>query len=178
MSRIGLKKIQIPKGVEVSVGAGSFCVKGPNGTVSRSLRSEISLLITETEVTVSRSSDLPFVRSLHGTARSEIQNLIVGLTKGYQKVLEIHGVGYRASLDGRTLVLALGFSHLVRFDLPEGIDASVEKQTVLTLSGVDKGLLGEVAAKIRSYRPPEPYKGKGVRYRDERIIRKEGKRGK
>jgi len=178
MSRIGLRKIHIPKGVEVKVEAGAFHVKGPKGSDSRPLRPEISVLVSGDEVSVSRASDLPFVRSLHGTVRSELNNVIVGMTQGYQKVLEIHGVGYRASVDGRTLVLNLGFSHLVRFELPEGISAAVEKQTVITLSGTDKGLVGEVAAKIRAFRPPEPYKGKGVRIRGERIIRKEGKKGK
>ena len=178
MSRVGLKKIKIPKGVEVNVDADFFYVKGPKGVGSRALRSEISVVVSGAEISVSRSSDIPFIRSLHGTVRSEINNVIVGVTEGYQKVLEIHGVGYRASVEGRTLVLNLGFSHLIRFELPVGIEATVEKQTILTLKGTDKGLVGEVAAKIRSFRPPEPYKGKGVRYRDERIIRKEGKKGK
>ncbi len=110
--------------------------------------------------------------------RSEINNAIVGVIDGYEKILDILGVGYRASLEGRTLVLNLGFSHLVRYDLPVGIDAVVEKQTTLILKGSDKYLVGEVAAKIRSFRPPEPYKGKGVKYRNEKIIRKEGKKGK
>ena len=162
----------------MKVEAGFLHVKGPKGEDSRALRPEISVLVSGKEISVARSSDLPFVRSLHGTVRSEIQNVIVGLTEGYQKVLEIYGVGYRASVEGRILVLNLGFSHLIRFALPEGVDASVEKQTVITLKGKDKGLVGEVAAKIRAFRPPEPYKGKGVRFRNERIIRKEGKRGK
>lgn len=178
MSRIGLKKIKIPKGVEVTLAPGVVHVKGPKGTTSKSFRSEVSVSIEKDELSVSRSSDVPLVRSLHGLTRSEIHNAVLGVSVGYEKVLDILGVGYRVSLEGRTLVLNLGFSHLIRFDLPEGIDAAVKKQTTLIIKGVDKYMVGEVAAKIRSFRPPEPYKGKGVKYRDERIVRKEGKKGK
>jgi len=178
MSRIGLKKVKIPKGVEVTLSPGVVHVKGPKGTASQSFRSEVSVEVEGDALSVSRSADTPFVRSLHGLTRSQINNVVVGVTNGYEKVLDIHGVGYRASLEGRTLVLNLGFSHLIRFDLPEGIDAAVEKQTTLIIKGTSKYLVGEVAAKIRSFRPPEPYKGKGVKYRDETIIRKEGKKGK
>ncbi|MEC4677233.1 MAG: 50S ribosomal protein L6 [Nitrospirota bacterium] len=178
MSRIGLKKVKIPKGVKVSLEPGFVHVKGPKGAASKSVRPEVSVSLEGDELSVSRSADTPFVRSLHGLTRSEINNAIIGVTDGYAKTLDILGVGYRASLEGRTLVLNLGFSHLIRYDLPEGIDAVVEKQTTLTLKGTDKYLVGEVAAKVRSFRPPEPYKGKGVKYRNEKIIRKEGKKGK
>lgn len=178
MSRIGLKKVKVPKGVEVTLAPDVVHVKGPKGRLSTKIRSEVTVSINGEELFVARSSNVPFVRSLHGVTRSEINNAIVGVVHGYEKVLDIHGVGYRASLEGRTLVLNLGFSHLVRFDLPEGIDAAIEKQTILTIKGIDKYLVGEVAAKIRSFRAPEPYKGKGIKYRDERIIRKEGKKGK
>lgn len=178
MSRIGLKKVKIPKDVEVRIEPGVVHVKGPKGAASKSFRSEISVSIEGDELSVSRSSNKGFVRSLHGLTRSEINNLVIGVKDGYQKTLDILGVGYRVSLEGRTLVLNLGFSHLVRFDLPEGIDAVIEKQTTLIIKGIDKYMVGEVAAKIRSFRPPEPYKGKGVKYRDEKIIRKEGKKGK
>lgn len=178
MSRIGLKKVKIPKGVEITLAPGRVHVKGPKGSASHAFRSEVSVSIEGDELSVSRSSDTPFVRSLHGLTRSEISNVVTGVTNGYERILDILGVGYRASLEGRTLVLNLGFSHLIRFDLPEGIDAVVEKQTTVIIKGINKYLVGAVAAKIRSFRPPEPYKGKGVKYRDEQIIRKEGKKGK
>ncbi len=178
MSRIGLKKIKIPKGVNVDISPGMVTAKGPKGTLSKSFRSEVSVAIDGEDVVVSRSSNTPFIRSLHGLVRSEINNAIIGVTEGYEKILDIQGVGYRASMEGRTLVLSLGFSHPVRFDLPEGIDVAVEKQTTVIVKGMNKYLVGETAAKLRSFRPPEPYKGKGVQYRDERIIRKEGKKGK
>ncbi|MFQ5587523.1 MAG: 50S ribosomal protein L6 [Nitrospiria bacterium] len=178
MSRIGLKKIKVPKGVDVTITPGLVSVKGPKGSLSRPVRTEVTVSMDGDEVSVSRSSNTPFVRSLHGLVRSEIQNVMVGVTDGYQKILDIKGVGYRAATEGRTLVLSLGFSHPVRFELPEGIDVAVEKQTTVVVKGMNKYLVGETAAKIRSFRPPEPYKGKGVQYRDERIIRKEGKKGK
>lgn len=178
MSRVGLKKIKIPSGVEVLIGSGSVNVKGPKGSISRQLRSEISVSIEKDEIFVTRSSDRPFVRSLHGLIRSELNNSIQGVTNGFEKILDINGVGYRAALEGKALVLSLGHSHPIRYNLPAGIDMVVEKQTTVIVKGMNKYLVGEVAATIRSFRPPEPYKGKGVKYRDERIIRKEGKKGK
>lgn len=178
MSRVGFKKIKIPSGVEVRLNAGMVQVKGPKGTGSQTIRPEIPVAIEGDEVVVTRSSNTPFVRSLHGLIRSKISNTIEGVSVGFEKVLELHGVGYRAALEGKVLVLSLGFSHPIRYELPKGIDAVVEKQTVVVIKGIDKYLVGEVAAKIRSLRPPEPYKGKGVKYKDERIIRKDGKRGK
>ncbi len=178
MSRVGLKKIKIPSGVEVKLDANVIHVKGPKGKGSQSLRPELSVAVEGDEVSVTRSSNLPFVRSLHGLIRSEINNVIVGVTAGFEKVLELHGVGYRAALEGKALVLSLGFSHPIRYPLPPGIEAEVEKQTTITIKGINKYLVGEVAAKIRALRPPEPYKGKGVKYKDEHIMRKEGKKGK
>jgi large subunit ribosomal protein L6 len=178
MSRVGLKKIPIPSGVNVKINAQSVHVKGPKGENEKPIRPEVAVVIEGNEVVVSRSSDERFVRSLHGLTRNEISNMILGVTKGYDKVLEINGVGYRAVVQGRNLVLNLGFSHPINFELPEGIDASVEKQTIVTIKGTDKYLVGQVAAKIRALKKPEPYKGKGVKYREEKIIRKEGKTGK
>lgn len=178
MSRVGLKRIPIPSGVNVKVNAESIHVKGPKGENQKLLRPEVAVAIEGNEVVVSRSSDERFVRSLHGLTRNEINNMIQGVTQGYDKVLEINGVGYRAVVQGRNLVLSLGFSHPINFELPKGIDASVEKQTIVTIKGTDKYLVGQVAARIRALKKPEPYKGKGVKYRDEKIIRKEGKTGK
>jgi len=178
MSRVGLKKIKIPSGVEVMIDSGSVHVKGPKGSLSQQLKPEISVSLEGDEVLVTRSSDQPSVRSLHGLIRSELNNTIHGVSKGFEKILDINGVGYRAALEGRVLVLSLGHSHPIRYDLPSGIDVVVEKQTTVTVKGMNKYLVGEAAATIRSFRPPEPYKGKGVKYRDERIIRKEGKKGK
>lgn len=178
MSRVGLKKIPIPSGVNVKVNTNSVHVKGPKGENEKPLRPEVAVAIEGNEVVVSRSSDERFVRSLHGLTRNEINNMIQGVTKGYERVLEINGVGYRAVVQGRNLVLSLGFSHPINFELPKGIDASVEKNTIVTIKGTDKYLVGQVAAKIRALKKPEPYKGKGVKYREEKIIRKEGKTGK
>lgn len=178
MSRVGLKKIPIPSGVNIKVNEQTIQVKGPKGENQKPIRPEVAVAIEGNEVVVSRSSDDRFIRSLHGLVRNEINNMIQGVTQGYDKILEINGVGYRATVQGRNLVLNLGFSHPINFELPKGIDASVEKNTIVTIKGIDKYLVGEVAAKIRALKKPEPYKGKGVKYRDEKIIRKEGKTGK
>jgi large subunit ribosomal protein L6 len=178
MSRVGLKKITIPNGVNVKVNPDNVQVKGPKGENQKALRPEIKVDVQGTEIAVSRASDDRFVRSLHGLTRNEIQNMIVGVTQGFEKVLEINGVGFRAAVQGRVLVLNLGYSHPINFELPKGIDATVEKQTTVTIKGIDRYLVGQVAANIRALREPEPYKGKGIKYKDERIIRKEGKTGK
>lgn len=178
MSRVGLKKITIPNGVHVKVNPDNVHVKGPKGENQKALRPEIKVDVQGTEIAVSRASDDRFVRSLHGLTRNEIQNMIVGVTQGFEKVLEINGVGFRAAVQGRVLVLNLGYSHPINFELPKGIDATVEKQTTVTIKGIDRYLVGQVAANIRALREPEPYKGKGIKYKDERIIRKEGKTGK
>jgi len=183
MSRVGRKKIVIPSGVTVTVGEGVVRVKGPKGEKSVPLQSSLSAVIANgedgrKEIVVSRGKEDPFERSLHGLVRSEIYNAVLGTTEGYQKVLEINGVGYRAAVAGRTLTLTLGFSHPILFELPAGIEASVEKQTVLSIKGADKYLVGQVANKIRAMKKPEPYKGKGIKYAGEKLIRKEGKSGK
>lgn len=178
MSRIGERKILIPSGVEAKISKNHVDVKGPKGSLSRDLSSKINLSMEDGNIVVSRSSDEREDRSLHGVTRTEIANMIDGVTKGYEKVLEINGVGYKAQVQGKTLVLNLGFSHPVNFPLPDGISASVDKQTIITIRGIDKFLVGQVASNIRAIREPEPYKGKGIKYSNEKIIRKEGKTGK
>lgn len=178
MSRIGERKIPIPSGVEVKLSKNQVEVKGPKGSIRREVSPKINLLVEDGYIIASRSSDERDIRSLHGVTRTEIANMIEGVTKGYEKVLEISGVGYKAQLQGKTLALNLGFSHSVNFQLPEGINAAVEKQTIITIKGIDKFLVGQVAANIRAIRIPEPYKGKGIKYSNEKIIRKEGKTGK
>jgi large subunit ribosomal protein L6 len=178
MSRIGRKEIVVPKGVEVKVAEGVVRVKGPKGELSKAVHPNVSVQVDDGHVRVNRSSEEKFHKSLHGMLRNEIANMVVGVTQGYQRVLEITGVGYRAQLQGRSLSLSLGYTHPIEFPLPVGIDAAVDKQTTVTIRGIDKYLVGQIAAKIRSLRKPEPYKGKGVKYAGERIIRKEGKTGK
>ncbi|MGH7272839.1 MAG: 50S ribosomal protein L6 [Nitrospiria bacterium] len=178
MSRIGKNKINIPAGVEVKIEPGRVRVKGPKGILEQGTPPQITVRVQDGHIFVERSLDDHFVRALHGTIRNQIQNMVQGVTQGYHKVLEISGVGYRAQLQGRTLTFTLGFSHPLNFELPEGIDATVEKQTIVTLKGINRYLVGQVAANIRNLRPPEPYKAKGVKYADERIRRKEGKAGK
>lgn len=178
MSRIGRKEMTVPKGVEVKVADGVVRVKGPKGELSKPIHAAVSVTLADGQVHVARSSDEKFHKSLHGMLRNEIQNMLEGVTHGYARVLEITGVGYRAQLQGRSLLLNLGYTHQIDFPLPSGIDASVEKQTTVTIRGVDKYLVGQTAATIRAMRKPEPYKGKGIKYAGERIIRKEGKTGK
>ena len=178
MSRVGRKAIAIPGNVKVKIEDREILVQGPKGELKRQIPPSIQATIQEGQLVFSRISEERQVRSLHGLTRSEVANMITGVTQGYSKVLEINGVGYRAQLKGRTLMLNIGFSHPVNFELPKGIEASVEKQTILTIQGIDKYLVGQVSARLRSLRPPEPYKGKGIKYQAERIIRKEGKTGK
>jgi len=183
MSRVGLKPIPIPAGVTVRLGDAQVQVAGPKGSLVRAIHPNIQVRQEAGRVIVSRMSDDRFDRSLHGLARNEIQNMVTGVTRGYEKTLEINGVGFRAVLEGTALVMNLGFSNPVRFPLPEGVSATIEKQTVaqqtvLILKGIDRQKVGQAAAEIRRLKPPEPYKGKGIKYREERIIRKEGKSGK
>lgn len=183
MSRVGRKKVLIPAGVTVTVGDAACCVKGPRGEQTVALVPNLSIAVSEgdrgaKELVVTRSNDDARLRSLHGTIRSQIQNAVVGVTQEFQKVLEINGVGYRATVAGRNLTLNLGYSRPVSFELPKGVEASVEKQTQLSIKGCDKYLVGQVAHEIRALRKPEPYKGKGIKYKDEKILRKEGKTGK
>jgi len=187
MSRIGRKVIVIPAGVTPTLpapGRNAIRLKGPKGENEVVLPSGISVALTTDAssggkgIVVSRSQDSRMEKSLHGLVRTEIQNAIIGITAGYQKTLEINGVGYRAAVAGATITLNLGFSNPVVFELPKGIEASIEKQTILTLSGSSKYLVGQVAAKIRALKKPEPYKGKGIKYKTEQIIRKEVRTGK
>jgi len=179
MSRIGKKPIDIPKGVEVKLEGSKVKVKGPKGELAMILPMGISVRTDDGKIYLERASESKEVKSLHGLSRSLIGNMVTGVTQGFQKVLEITGTGYRAQVQGKKLMMTLGYSHPVEFPLPEGITASVDqKQTTLTLSGIDKQLLGQVAADIKALRPPDAYKGKGVRYAGERLKLKVGKAGK
>lgn len=179
MSRIGKNPIAIPAGVEVKVDETNFItVKGPKGTLERKLVDDMNIAIEGGEITVTRPSDLKRHKSLHGLTRTLIYNMVVGVTEGYSKKLEINGVGYRVQKQGDTLNLTLGYSHPVTMKDPEGLTSTVEGQNVIIVSGIDKEKVGQFAAEIRSKRPPEPYKGKGIKYADERIRRKVGKTGK
>lgn len=178
MSRLGKKPIPVPSGVQVTVQKNQVKVKGPKGELTCNLEPGIGVDVKDGKINLSREKDDRFSRARHGLMRSLLSNMVLGVTEGYKKVLEIKGVGFRAQVQGKTLNLTLGFSHPTVFPLPQGIEASVEKQTLLTLKGVDKRQVGQTAALIRSLRPPEPYKGKGIKYSDEIIRRKEGKTGK
>ena len=178
MSRIGRAPIEIPAGVTVTVGEDNLVkVKGPKGELSRQISPEMKVTIDNGVLTVERPSDDKMHRSLHGLSRTLINNMVVGVTEGYQKNLEIAGVGYRAQKQGKNLNLSLGFSHPVIVEPPEGITFDVPTATSITVSGIDKEVVGQIAAEIRSFREPEPYKGKGIKYAGEHIRRKEGKAG-
>ena len=176
MSRIGKKPIPIPKGVEVKITDGSVTVKGPKGSISRSTHAKVGIEVGEGNVLLSVADGSRESRSLHGLYGALISNMVSGVSKEFEKVLEIVGVGYRAEVKDQSVVLNLGFSHPINFNLPEGISAAVDKNKI-TLLGIDKELLGRTAAKIRGLRPPEPYKGKGLRYTDEHVRKKAGKTG-
>lgn len=178
MSRIGKLPIAVPAGVKISLDGTKISVTGPKGTLSQQMHERMSVAVEDDQIVVSRPSDEKQDRALHGLVRALINNMVVGVTAGFQRDLEINGVGYRAEVKGKVLTLALGFSHPVVYELPEGITVEVEKQTKLSVKGIDKQLVGSAAAKIRSFREPEPYKGKGIKYADERILRKAGKTGK
>ena len=176
MSRIGKKPIPIPKGVEVKISDGSVSIKGPKGSISRPTHAKVGIEVGEGNILVTVADGSRESRSLHGLYGALISNMVSGVSKEFEKVLEIVGVGYRAEVKDRSIVLNLGFSHPINFDLPEGISAAIDKNKI-TLLGIDKELLGRTAAKIRGLRPPEPYKGKGIRYTDEHIRKKAGKTG-
>ncbi|WP_169090734.1 50S ribosomal protein L6 [Paenibacillus sp. PL91] len=178
MSRIGRKPIQVPNGVTISLDNTVITVKGPKGSLSREIHKEMKVNVTETEILVERPSDNKLHRSLHGTTRSIIANMVSGVTEGFSKNLELVGVGYRANKTGDKIVLNVGYSHPVEIAPDNGIEFDVPANTKITVRGIDKELVGATAAKIRSVREPEPYKGKGIKYEGERIIRKEGKAGK
>jgi len=178
MSRIGKKPIMIPAGVKVALNGPSISVQGPKGTLQRELGTGVDIAVEADQILVTRRADGNQDRSQQGLTRTLVANMVEGVTKGYERILEISGVGYRADLKGTVLNLSLGYSHPIDYPLPQGISAEVEKQTKVTIRGIDKELVGATAAKIRSFRGPEPYKGKGIKYSDERIVRKAGKTGK
>ncbi|MEI8234288.1 MAG: 50S ribosomal protein L6 [Verrucomicrobiota bacterium] len=176
MSRIGKKVIDLPKAVKVAVTAeGGVKVEGPKGKLEWTLPKQISARVEDTKVVVERANELRAVRALHGLSRALVANMVTGVSTGFSKDLEIHGVGFKAAVQGKILNLSLGFSHPVLFPIPEGIKVTVTENTKLKIEGVDKKVVGQVAADIRAYYPPEPYKGKGVRYAGEHLVRKEGK---
>lgn len=178
MSRIGRKPIPIPAGVEVTVNGTEVTVKGPKGQLARRVHPEMKVLVQENQVVVERPSDEKLHRALHGTTRSVIANMVEGVTNGYTKNLELVGVGYRAAKQGNKVTLSVGFSHPVDLPQVEGIEVEVPAQNRIVVRGIDKELVGIYAAKVRSIRPPEPYKGKGIRYEGENVRRKVGKTGK
>ncbi len=178
MSRIGKLPIEIPKGVEISLVENTISIKGPKGSLTRTLMNEIQLDITESSIVFSKKIDDLKSRAAFGLTRTLVDNMVIGVTKGFEKALEINGVGYRAEAKGDVLNLALGYSHPIAFPLPAGIVVEVDKMTKLLVKGIDKEVVGATAAKIRSFRSPEPYKGKGVKYATETILRKAGKTGK
>ena len=178
MSRIGKMPIAIPAGVSVEIAENNLVtVKGPKGTLTRVLAPQMEIKIEGTEIVVNRPNDLKQMKSLHGLTRTLINNMVVGVTQGYEKVLEINGVGYRAAKEGKKLNLTLGYSHPVIMEDPEGLESSVDQNRII-IKGIDKEKVGQYAAEIRSKRGPEPYKGKGIKYADEVIRRKAGKTGK
>jgi large subunit ribosomal protein L6 len=178
MSRIGRKPIVIPTGVTVTLDNTTITVNGPKGTLSRQVHKDMKINVEASEITVERPTDNKLHRSLHGTTRSVVANMVSGVTEGYSKNLELVGVGYRANKTGNKLVLNVGYSHPVEITPENGIEFDVPAQNRITVKGIDKELVGATAAKIREVRLPEPYKGKGIKYEGERILRKEGKAGK
>lgn len=178
MSRVGKAPIKLPSGVEVNVAGQTIDVKGPKGSLTSPLPEGISLSLEDGVVSLERADESKKQRERHGLARALLQNCVTGVSTGWTRNLELVGVGYRAQLKGKELVLSLGYSHEVKYPLPEGIEAQITDQTRLELKGIDRQKLGQVASEIRSFRPPEPYKGKGVRYAGEQIRRKAGKAGK
>lgn len=176
MSRIGRKPVQVPDAVTVEIAPGNIAVKGPKGELHQTLSQDMKVEQEDGTVTVSRPTNRGEHRALHGLTRSLIANMVEGVTDGFEKRLEIQGVGYRAALKGKNLELALGYSHPIAIDAPEGIEFEVPQPTEVIVKGIDKQLVGQVAADIRKRRPPEPYKGKGIRYKGEQVLRKVGKR--
>ncbi len=176
MSRVGKKPISIPSGVTVDLKGDQITVKGPKGELKRQIHSKVAVNTENGHIVVTVSDGSRDTRALHGLHRALISNMVTGVSRGFERVLEIVGVGYRAELSGRTAIFHLGYSHPIEYELPQGIDAKIEK-TKITLTGIDKEVLGKAAAKIRSFRKPEPYKGKGIKYAEETIKRKAGKTG-
>jgi large subunit ribosomal protein L6 len=178
MSRIGKLPVEIPKGVRITLAENTISVQGPRGALQRTLMNEIRLELSDTSIVFSKKVDDLKSRAAFGLTRTLVNNMVSGVTKGYEKALEINGVGYRAEAKGNVLHLALGYSHPIVFPLPAGITVEVDKMTKLLVKGIDKEVVGATAAKIRSFRGPEPYKGKGIKYATETILRKAGKTGK
>ncbi|MBB3870047.1 50S ribosomal protein L6 [Geobacillus sp. NFOSA3] len=178
MSRVGKKPIEIPSGVTVTVNGNTVTVKGPKGELTRTFHPDMTIKVEDNVITVTRPSDEKRHRALHGTTRSLLANMVEGVSKGYEKTLELVGVGYRAAKQGKKLVLNVGFSHPVEIEPEEGLEIEVPSQTKIVVKGADKQRVGELAANIRAVRPPEPYKGKGIRYEGEVVRLKEGKTGK
>jgi large subunit ribosomal protein L6 len=176
MSRIGKVPVAIPNGVSAEIANGVLSVKGPKGTLTLTLRDEISYVVEDGRILVKPANDTKAARAFWGMQRTLVNNLVTGVTEGYTKVLEITGVGYRANAQGKNLKLQLGYSHDVDFAVPEGIEIKTPDNTTVEISGIDKQKVGQVAAEIRRWRKPEPYKGKGIKYRGEYIFRKEGKK--
>ena len=176
MSRVGKKPIAVPSGVDFSVKDNVVTVKGPKGTLTKEFNKNITIKLENGHITFERPNDEPFMRAIHGTTRALINNMIKGVHEGYRKTLTLVGVGYRAAAKGKGLEISLGYSHPVIIDEIPGITFTVEKNTTIHIDGIEKELVGQVAANIRAKRPPEPYKGKGVKYADEHIRRKEGKK--
>lgn len=177
MSRIGKLPVVIPEGVKCQLDGQQIVITGPKGTLKRELHPDMTVTIADGAIRVTRPSDSIQHRALHGLTRALIQNMVIGVTQGYERVLQIEGVGYRVSLQGKSLNFALGFSHAVVIDPPEGITFAVDSPQVFRVIGIDKELVGQTAANLRALRPPEPYKGKGIRYQNEYIRRKVGKAG-
>ena len=179
MSRIGRHPVEVPAGVEVKIAENNVVtVKGPKGTLEKALPTEMSITMEDGHVVVTRPNDLKKMKSLHGLTRTLIQNMVTGVSQGYEKTLEVNGVGYRAQKQGKKLVLSLGYSHPVEMEAPEGITFDVPNPNEIIVKGMDKELVGQTAAVVRTKRPPEVYRGKGIKYAEEVIRRKEGKAGK
>ena len=178
MSRIGNKPITVPAGIDVAIDGQKITVKGPKGTLEKEIHNNITVKLDNNVITVTRPDDVAFNRSLHGLTRTLINNMIEGVSKEFTRALEINGVGYRAAKQGKTLVLTLGYSHPIKMDEPEGITYEVPNPNSIIVRGIDKELVGQCAAIIRTKRPPEVYRGKGIKYVEEHIRRKEGKTGK
>jgi len=175
MSRIGKQPIAVPSGVTITVDPSGVKIKGPKGTLAAAVSPLVDLKVEGAVLNVARREDTREARSVHGLTRKLVANMVTGVSEGFRRVLEINGVGYRAEAKGNALHLALGYSHPILFPLPQGVQVKVDKQTVVTLEGADRQVLGETAAAIRKLRPPEPYKGKGIKYAEEKIRRKAGK---
>ena len=176
MSRVGQKPVEVPSGVDVNIAGNLITAKGKLGELSFEMMDVVSASLDDGKITVKPIDQSKVARSMWGTTRSRIQALVTGVSEGFTKNLEINGVGYRAAVQGKSLSLQLGYSHDVNFPIPDGITITCEKPTSIAITGADKQRVGQVAAEIRAYRPPEPYKGKGVKYAEERILRKEGKK--